>query len=239
VLVTLIAQTLSAEPSIWEFAHCYLPTGGVAVAWMGHTGSNFLTSWVMTLDGAPVTPTLNVVSAGQQVVITVAAYYRHPESVPNVATAVLSYTLTPTKFEIAYSITWLVAGIVSTGYFGMLPFDEIVDKGSNVLSTEDYTLNEDDGTIVGNKKSQAAYMWDADGEYGVLMYIPDLALVGNYENCTTRFLWIEDRSGGGINKIYGSTCESTLAVAVNEVWQSRVEYTVKRFVGGANTVLAR
>jgi len=239
VFVGHIHENIIGEGSVWEFAHNYEPTGGTVDEWLGHSPSDKLDTWTVTVDGVSADPAAFVVAGGQEVKIIIESTLSHTEAA-SCASMVLTHTLTPDKLTINPVLTWNTAGTVLQGYSHMLPASEAVfDKGSNVADTEDHLLTVGNGLFVANFKSKAAYIWDADGYYGVLLYVPDLTGVNNYDNCNNTFLAIEDRIGNGVNKIYCTRIDSNFVVAPGVVWSSSAEYRIKRFPSGANGTLAR
>lgn len=236
------AAVLSTVDSRWEFAISYRANGSATTDWVGHNNTSFQTNFSIMVDGNTETLAAWDVAGGSQAVITLNSYFRlaNWNSGNNVATAVTAYTLAPTTgLTVNWSLTWLSAGAVDIAYSAMLPTGAAFDKGSNVGSGSDMTLNANNDAFVANAQSQAAYLWNADGSYGALLYLPSLDAVLNYALCETLFLAIQDRSDGGINKIYATHNDIDVNVAPDEVWTGEANFRLQYFTDGANAALAR
>jgi len=240
----LARREVLALASRYEFAHSTKPTGATLPEWIGHEGSLKQTSLTFTVDGSPVTPVDgNVYGGSESVVVTLAAGARHSEigaGATDIASVTTVYTMRPTSgLEVSSVINWLVDALIDSGYPAMYPLVESFNKGATLISTQDYALTTNNDSIVVNEQTNAAYVWQTSGNYGALLYIPDvLEATDNWAHANGTYLWIQDRAGGTLNKIY-LTRSSPETIQTNDVWNATVQYRMHYFAGGANAALAR
>lgn len=244
-----IAGTITNADSRWEFAHAYVPTGGSTPEWIGHTGSYTVTATTYTVDGTPVTPSGvgNELWGGSMVVIQTTMDLIHSESVPRVGEAIITYTFDQNGMSVRHQITWEVGGTYQ-GYSAMLPCSKSAAgtvgfvRGRNVMYNfgQALTLTNNNNSEVGNARSKLAMLWHQTGYYGLSAYIADVEeSLQSWRNCSTRFVWLQDRNDGLINKIYFNRSDTgSTAIAVNEVWYSTCLYRIQYFPGGAEAALA-
>jgi len=71
------------------------------------------------------------------------------------------------------------------------------------------------------------YAWQTGGHYAALLSIDNLIPVNDWLDSGGVTFWIEDRTGGSINKIYltriGATSKN---IANTETWQGNANYRV-------------
>lgn len=245
VLPLLDRYGLSAD-SIFENAVSYTPTGATLPNWLGHSGSFANVSKTLYVDDV-VTAMLNdgATTPGSTLKITQTNTFRHNETgATEIANVARTYTFTAVDgLRLQNSITWLVGGVSATAYMAMYPvYEEGVygfSRGANIADGTPVTLTNDDGSTNVNAQSQAVYMWDADGNWGGVLYLFDLDTVNHWGDDTTLFFYIEDRSGSPkINKAYAVRNDSNLNVAINEVWSGDIYLRLKYFSVGAESELS-
>ena len=215
-----------------NFAFNFLPDGETGYEWMGHTGSQKVTTISVEVDDTARNP----IDApdywlGDKVELIVTGYCRHTETG---ATNVIEYTQT-FKFEAAnwitsnLAITWKVPGTVSAGYTPMLAVNNNLDRGSMLDATQDYTLTDNDGSSKGGINSHIAYCWDANGRWAALTAIKS--------DETARYIQIEDRADGVANKMYLRRYNNaTVAAEETESFESYYRFA---FFADADAELAR
>ena len=241
--VTVVEGLIGNEASRWEFAHSVQPEGTTSAEFMGHSNTvGTITSVSLTVDGVDrlAIPASVYTHYSGEVVLTVGHNLTHPEGGGSVGGVEITYTWGAGGLRVEHTITWLRNGVSSMAYPAMLALPASFNRGANIADPLDYTLDYNDGRLVASAKSQAAYLWQGSGNWGALLFLPNLALShNNFADCDTRFLHIEDRSGGSVNKIYAPRLDHAYNIAVNDVWQSEAVYRIQYFAGGAEGALAR
>lgn len=241
-IAIFVADDIGQTSSRWELAHYFQPEGGSTNEFIGHLNTDKLVSLALTVDGDDPTLTNGTMAVGTEIALTTVSDLRHPDTgATDIGSLQLTYTIAAVSgLTVDYTLTWLVAGASPYGYAAMLPMPEAFDRGANAALESDVTLTDNDDSINADAASAAAYLWQSAGDYGVLLYCPNLALTNaNFAQCSSNFLWIQDRVGGTINKVYLMRHDSEQAVAINDVWRSIVNYRLKYFADGAEAALAQ
>jgi len=132
--------------------------------------------------------------------------------------------------EIYHEFTWLVDG-VATGYIPQLAAPDNLSRGSLLEAEQDYDLSAGDGASYGKIPASAAYMWEPGGKWAALCCVPA------YESAPVGTVWLQDRSGGGLNKIYFERYLGA-SVSAGERIQLKAIYRFKEFED-ADAALAR
>lgn len=217
-----------------NFAFSFKPTAASGYEWIGHSGSCFNTSVSLYVDDVLTElPAAGASVNGSEIKIVVVGEGFHSEQVEKVLDFTQIFTFNPsTQLTVESSFTWLTAGNIS-GYGYQLAATSSMNKGSILEATEDYTLNSDDETANGNIAGSAAYIWDADGEMGIMLS------VAAYVILPVGLVNITDRLDG-INKIYFASYSGIVTdIDVNHSLSITCNYRIKRFVDGADSSLAR
>ncbi|MCP4899732.1 MAG: hypothetical protein GY906_22430 [bacterium] len=236
---------LMDEQSTYEYAIQFCPTGATTSCtdWVGNGHDHDTeSSLAITVDGAAVTPAedayVMTVYGGRKVRAVRTSTLDNAE-VGDIGTMVATYTLHPTYgLHTQWRFTFDVPGGTTFAYGAMLPLnDGIFDKGSTV-GASDVTLGDDDDTHKANAESSTGYAWDADGNWGAMLWINQAKTVYSWQK-TTSALTIEDRSGGTLNKLYARRVDGVADDYVSgTVWRGDYWYQVGYFSGGANGELA-
>lgn len=216
-----------------NFAFNYKPSGGSITEWMGHSDTQFTVSAELYVDDVLVSPILaaDPYKSGNKAELRVSGYCRHPDSAEKVAEYSQSFIFDPKRgVKIMHDFTWLVPG-TATGYMPQLSVNNTLTKASLLDANEDYDLTADDGSAYGQVPTSAAYFWTPGGKWAILCCVP------SYANNPVGKVWIQDRSGGGLNKAYferyyGST------INVGDRIQLQAIYRFKEF-DDADAALAR
>jgi hypothetical protein len=243
---TLTGMTRSVEytsllpaASVHEYAHTVQPDGGTS-GFVGNShGYDSQVSIAVKVDGSAVELSAGQVASGSLVEVTRVSKIKNRDTAADLADVTTVYTMHPvTGLTIAYSITWLGDATASAAcYSEMFAVAALFDKGSQIAVEEDVDLSTDNGTYKAQANGNAAWVWDSDGNYGALLYIPNVVVATRGLVSVNGYLWIEDRSDGtGINKIYLACAGGD--IAPNDVWESQGNYRVKYFAD-ANAALAR
>lgn len=232
---------LSTISSVWEYAYSYLSGAATNEGYHGNShGYDHEQTFTIEVDGAVVNPSNYQISAGGLLAINRTSLLRHIDlGATNCASIALSYVMRPTTgLTIAHDLTWLVDGEVGQRIYPvMMTAEGLLDRGSAIGAGADYDLTLNDGDESNaSGKFPAHYMWDEDGEYGVMTHI-DAKSVDNWAHANSRG-YIDDRTDYGINKIYYIRAEGSGTFSINDVWQSSANYRCQRFISGANAALA-
>jgi hypothetical protein len=225
--------TLGVSGSSWERVFTVNPAGGTPtfVGTLQH-GYEHDTALTVTVDGATVTPT-STPTTGTEVTVTRTSVLHHPD-LSNIANATTIYTMSPNGLDVEWSVAWSADLAGAQCYGAMMPCASLLDTGKTLTGTK-ATLTADDDSVKSSSQSATTWLWDADGYHGACMTILDLATVANWAYTDSKNAWIQDRSGGSINKAYaGFTGRDPVNGAT---WTGRVRYMADYFDGLAATTL--
>lgn len=247
-IATIPVTGLLTSFSVWEYALNCLPSGagsgGSTFVGNGH-GYDIQTALTFTVDGNSTT--LNEWDVYDGVIeATRTSNLRHPATgAATVAEVEMTYTMHPaTGLTTNLSLTWRTAGVSTLAYVSMLPVSQPpFDKGSMPLATLDYLLTNDNDSEAVNLQDSATYFWDADGDYGMMANITNLAAAVNNWTNTNVYHWIQDRAVEGsvlLNKGYLTRVSGSETLSDGLIWLCDTNYRLQRFPsGGANAALAR
>jgi hypothetical protein len=200
----------------------------------------------MVADGNTVSPApFSIIAATNSAALTRSSHIKHKQILTtNASNMTCTYAMAPaTGLTIAYTNTWLVSGTSVTCYPVMMTMDNRYSKGSLLDASVDYTLTANNGLAYGNIMTRAGWLWDPAGNYAEMVY--DANVISSLNNGTYApgtWVWIQDRSGGLVNKIYFTRNDSSLpneTFSSNAVWSASANYRVGFFPGGADAAMAR
>lgn len=226
-------SVVSTFDSRWEFALSFRPTvGGLSDAFIGHSNTTVGAFSDVQIDGGSTTLSNGEVKGcTSSAAIVVTATHTHPDTgVTQVAHSTLTYTIKPTTgLDVAWSITWDVAGSAGTGYAAMMNLQSgLFTIARNLAFSSEITLNINDGNMRQNAKNQAFYMRGTN--WAAVLYLPNLTNgVNNWAQANSEFFEIQDRTGGTDNKIYAVRHDITVAVAATDTWTGVQNYRASYF----------
>lgn len=227
----------------WEISHNVVPDGATNPEWIGHTNSmKFIDLPVLTVDGVTTTLAKGAKTTGSNIVFEMGYGARHSEidsGATNTALVDFVWTFNSvTGMTIAHTLTWLMGGTLSLGYPGMMALNTTFDRGRGRITAVD-DLDDDNNARKVNNSGNTIMMWDYDGEMGALMYVPDLEMtVNNFAETPTFQFAIDDDASGIWNKARLYRFGQVHNFLTDDVWQSEINYRMKRFTDGANVNLA-
>lgn len=227
-IVVETLQSVCPSGSVYEYAFNITPTGASGAGFTGNGhGYETETSLSITVDGLPSTPADGEIVAGASIQAVRASNLFHPNlnaGVTQIGTGAMTYDLLANGVEVSWSVTWSIGGSAAQAYFAMCPTGIFMDKGANIgLLNQSVTLSNDNNSTQVNATSQAVYTWDSDGNYAMLLYIPNMADVSYYTYAANK-AFIEDTTGGTRNKMYISYINGSPLVYAAGVWQCRAQY---------------
>ena len=183
------------------------------------------------VDGAPVDMTqVGADYSGSDVTIIRDSTISSPYLTGDVATARVMYRLTRDGLEVRTRLTFAQACKLRGGYTAMYPVADALKRGVIVGQPGVLDLSKGTGGAAGGVRaySQAAYVYDPASGVTACMWLPDLSGVGTYAATSTTQggMFIEDRTGNVINKIYASFVSPDVkrSVAAGEVITGRTIY---------------
>lgn len=225
---------------MFEFAHEYLPDSGGSRTFVGNShGNETQLSFVVAVDGSPVSLADGSTATGSTITVTRTSQLTHPDA-ETIADVELTYTLDVDGLTINHETIWLASGTVGAAYPAMLPVSDILDVGcTSGLTVSPQGLRADNDTSVCAAEASTAWLWDADGAYALMMASNDVqAATNDWALSNDRDLWIQDRSGGTINKAYLTRVKSGLTEAVGsgDVWTSSTTYRAAKFTSAHTTL---
>jgi len=235
-------MTTEAYPT-WEISHNVIPDGATNPEWIGHTNSmKFIDLPVITIDGMETSLSKGAKTTGKTIVFKMGYGARHSEvdgGATNTALVDFTWTFDSVNgMTIAHVLTWLMNGTLSLGYPGMMALNVMFDRGRGRITFVD-DLDDNNNSRKCNNAGDTILMWDFDGEMGALMYVPDLEMtVNNYTDTPTFQFAIDDDSSGIWNKARLYRFGQVYNFSINEIWQSEINYRMRRFINGANVQLA-
>ena len=185
------------------------------------------------VDGAQVDMTqAGADYSGSDVTIIRDSTISSPYLTGDVATARVMYRLTRDGLEVRTRLTFTQACKLRGGYTAMYPVADPLKRGVIVGQPGVLDLSKGTGGAAGGVRaySQAAYVYDPASGVTACMWLPDLSGVGTYSatSVTQGGMFIEDRTGNVINKIYASFVSADVkrSVAASEVITGRTIYRV-------------
>lgn len=242
-----IATLNSSLGSAWEYALEVLPSGASTYTFLGNIhGYEVQDSLTFTVDGAAVTPADGSVrTPDNSIEVTRTSHLVHPETAATViANIVTVYHLDWNGLRVDVQITWAATAGVQAAYV-MMPLNGSLSSDQGFSRADILTFGNGPiglpgsaDTYFGNVKSPAAWMWG--GNYGALMWVPNVADWTNNWARSTNFLAVEDRNGNTskiyVGRIWHGTGQ-TESVAAGTVWNASTQYLIGRFPGGAEATL--
>ena len=217
----LFTSNLSSTNSDNNFAFSFVPQGlNVNQAeWLGHSGSQFKSTTTMYKDGYLLSsvPQGNYTNLCNEFKFNITGYCKH-SLIGKVATYNQSYTFTAkdgVKINTVY--VWNYPG-TATGYLPQLAVNEPINKATAWEATQNYILNNDDESYKYNQNASSGYIWNPTTNWAMLCAIGD-----------TCNLFIQDRSGGIINKLYFRRYNQSI-VNSNDTLQVEAVYKFKKFI---------
>ena len=183
------------------------------------------------VDGAPADMSqIGADYSGSDVTIIRDSTISSPYLTGDVATARVMYRLTRDGLEVRTRLIFQQACKLRGGYTAMYPVADALNRGVIVGQPGAIDLSKGTGGAGGGVRafSQAAYVYDPASGVTACMWLPDLSGVGTYAATTTAqgAMFIEDRTGNVINKMYASFVSADVkrSVAVGEVITGRTIY---------------
>jgi|GEM_PF-2785494 len=183
------------------------------------------------VDGAQVDMTqAGADYSGSDVTIIRDSTISSPYLTGDVATARVMYRLTRDGLEVRTRLTFAQACKLRGGYTAMYPVADSLKRGVIVGQPGVLDLSKGTGGAAGGVRaySQAAYVYDPASGVTACMWLPDLSGVGTYAATSTSQggMFIEDRTGSVINKIYASFVSADVkrSVTAGEVITGRTIY---------------
>ncbi len=233
---TLAVATICPDTYGTEYVTMPLPDGAThGDVWIGGGhGYENQTALQVKIDGAVVAPAAWTMYAGALIEIERSTELFHPDlGATVIGTCEAVYTLNPhTGLWLDYAITWAVDGVMKAAFAAMAEVSNFLDRGSSLLSASDYNLSTNDGHYHPNLKDRCFYMWDADGIYAKLIYVPDLiTATNNWISDPNYYFAIQDRSDGLVNKFYLFRVEtgSDEAFSITDVWRGTQNTRLRQF----------
>lgn len=223
------AATLGVTGSAWERA---LTVDGTFIGTRAH-GYETDTDIAVLVDGVAVTPT-GTPTTGKRVVVDRRSTMFSPSTDLQIGTARTVYTMTRQGLAVDWAIRWSADATSGQCYGAMMPCAALLDTGKTTGGSKATLTNADD-SMNSSSQSNTAWLWDADGSYGAAMAIRNPNTVRSWGASDSKDLWIQDRTGGSVNKIYaGYTGPS---IAPGDIWSGSVLYVADFFAAGAAAVL--
>lgn len=225
--------TLGVTGSAWERSFTVSPSGGtptlIGTRAHGYEEDQTIT---VTVDGSPVTPT-GTPTTGAEVVIRRTSMLHHPDA-EHIGDVVTIYTMTPQGLDMEWTVDWLTDLTVGQCYGAMMPCGNLLDTGKTTSGAK-ATLNADDDSVKSSSQSKTVWLWDADGGHAACMALPDLTAVADWAYADSKNLWIQDRIGGSVHKLYAGFTGKP--IADGDRWVGRARYLADYFDGGAAATL--
>lgn len=253
-VVTYSSRNLMSQASAWEYA---LQTGGTFFGSVhGYEVEDGISA---TVDGAPVTLTAGQIATAVDVLeVTRNSHLVNPaNTAQTVATCKVVYHLDRDGLRIDRTITW-AASLTITGAYIMAAVNGVAwgtagrMAQADPLFTQGSLLNYPGGPVtltgVGDNytpplgvKAEAA--WVYGGNYGLLIWVPNVAQWTNAWAQSVTFTTIEDRGSVSpyVSKIYVPRIfagQGSEVVAAGTVWQASSLYLMGRFPAGAAASVA-
>lgn len=207
-----VLQAIHSTNSVFEYV---FDVSGVG--WVGNQhGHDTQSALTITVDGSAETLADGDAAEGAtSVIVTRTSVFDNGSG--NVANVSTVYTLTPGEgLDVAVSVEFTDTVIVTGGYSGMMPFDEVLDTGSWAGAKAAYTLSNNDGSTYIAPSTRAIYAYDAGGNYAA-------AIISSVNKSTS----LQDRFGGALNKIYLNATAETYAAS--DTLQINNTYKVAHF----------
>lgn len=233
---------LFGSTSAHEYAWDYVPDSGGTRTFIGNShGNETEDSLSITVNGSDPGLTDGASASGTQIIVTRTTTLTHPDTANDVATVTTVYTLNASGLTVAVTTDWLEPGTVGAGYPAMLPCGEVLDRGAmSSIGSAAQTLTANDDSRWFQSRASAAWLWDGDGSYGMLVYSDDIdAAVNGWAKSYPHFGHIHDVSGGAFNKVYfarqGSSSDPE-AVSNGEQWTSAFTYRAAKFANPESTL---
>ena len=123
------------------------------------------------------------------------------------------------KLNVFHRHRWLIDTEVNSALIAMFPLREEFNKGvviGNYNSPFDLTNNDDSQN--GNSFAKMAYCYDPTTDFFGALIVNNIFSSKNY-NDSNDLTYIEDRTGGALNKIYFQRSKPTINIEANEVWE--------------------
>jgi hypothetical protein len=231
----MLAVLLNLDTGLSAFEYAFNINGGSSSVFVGNCAHGYdgESEIVYKVDGVTQAPDNFDYIAGSLITVNRLSNLYHPDidgGTTPVASVDLTYTVHPTSgITVTHTITWLANVSGTNCYPHMFPLSGAVfTKGGNFdAATADVLLDSDDSSRVCNAPSRAVYAWQTGGHYAALLSIDNLIPVNDWLDSGGVTFWIEDRTGGSINKIYltriGATSKN---IANTETWQGNANYRV-------------
>jgi hypothetical protein len=237
------SATDMAPDSVYEYALSVRPRGSGTYTYVGNGHGNETDStFTIQVDGVDYSPAESELKSGTTVGATKTSTITHPDAVGNIATSEVSWSLAAVGgLTVSCELTWLQDLDASDTYTAMCPVpDAYSDRGSVWGSQTDATLSSSDQSQHCNTQSATSYQWLATGVWGFLLHVPDLtAAVDDWAGTNTDYHWIQDRTGGLLNKAYVNRFYGPgKAIDTDDVWTWTINYRLQRFPSGADSALA-
>lgn len=222
---------------VWEYAILYKPTGASAYEWTGSGHLNEVISTVTWKDGSGNDISVSVGTPrndASSVVLEMTGTSRHSQtSTTNHANVTVQSTFSTEGLSLYHRHNWLSTATIDKAYPAMYPVANAVNRGMVAGDASKYVLTSDDGSFRSQSRSRALACWTTATNYVAWMYLPDFSAVGNWAK-SANYAFIEDRSGGGVNKMYlqrvgGTPDAANDAIANGDVWESTAYYRATYF----------
>jgi hypothetical protein len=236
--------TTDNDYPVYEISWNIIPQGASVTNWVGHTNSLKISiSPTFTVDGVSKTFTNRGDQyLGQTIAITIQYNIRHPQtSTTNLGT--LDMTLTFNNIQgmtIEHTTTWASSGHLQRGYPSMMTTSQLFDRAKSP-GTSIATLYANPGYKIDNTR-HAMWAWDYDGNLGVLMYVPDLAMTtNNFAACNDGYHFYIDDIGGDatwskMRLLRFSNDDDNYTSG--DIWRAKTNYRFAWFSNGANNILS-
>lgn len=223
--------SLVSSGSAWEYA---FQTGfSDPVTFIGNIhGHDQEVSRALLVDGSPVTLADGEGVAGSQILMLRKSQLKNPSNASeSLADVSVTYLLAPDGLRVGWTVKWLKSGkLVAPSYTTMCPRDPSFDRCRNVSKSLPESLNDDAGGFKANAASDSMLIWQGEGNYATFVNIPDpsvshRAFPGGIK------LAVEDRAGGGFNKVYAARADiaSPESFVAGDFWRGSQIYSTARF----------
>jgi hypothetical protein len=218
-----------AGTSVSEFAVTYRKTGSASTAFIGnYHGNEVEDTFVITNDGATITPADGSIVLGANAVITRTSHLVNPDNgTETVATVTCQWAMSNRGgLNVHWNIDWSVAGSALATYAAMLPTEGNTFQKGRAAAGSVVTMLNDDNAAKGSTPSDTLVLWQDGGKGAVMATLRNLpTAVNRWENATD-YAWLQDRTGGDFNKGYFQRVQAGLSesVAIGDKWEGYITY---------------
>jgi len=217
----------------WGYAYQITPTGASAAEFTGSDHLNEAIGTVAWVDGDGTDVTVSggdTINSAAIIKCVQTGTARHSETSTTDLANIIT-TLQADYMGILQSVqhTWLVGGVSSLAYVGMIPGTATMNRAAVSYSDTSYELDDDDGSMKAEVKNQVGILYSASIDFIMASFLTETVGVNSW-NDSVNFLYFDDKAST-INKLYYQRVGTNTNYTLGDVWTANNRFIFQRIVG--------